>query len=213
MVVEGALIPRRGVVRAAGRRSPQPGGLHQNRLRCAPPTAGDAPGATRESSRRNTLSKVKRSEFWAGREPVGCAVAVIAAPLVLWFYMNLFFGGRWTDGDLLGYCFALGGPFALLTMLLFGVPVLRFLKARGKTGPLALALGGALAGGAAYFTMVVVLAFSAWNTPAAPFTLEQLAMYALGALTGAHCGLCHYFVAHHPWHRERTGGPGSSQEP
>lgn len=134
---------------------------------------------------------------------------MIVAPLVLWFYMTLVIGGDWTDGSLLGYCLALGWPFALLTMLFFGVPVLMFLKTRGKKGPLALALGGALAGGAAYFTMMVVLALSAWNNAAAPFTLE-LAMYALGAVTGAHCGLCYYLVVHHTWHQERSDGPGSA---
>lgn len=158
---------------------------------------------------RAMLHDVTRSEFWAGREPVGGAVAVIVAPLVLWFYMTLFLGGDWTDGSLLFYCFAFGGPFAALTMLLIGSPVLMFLKARGKEGPLALALGGAFAGGTAYFTMVIVLAFSVWEAPTAPFTLEQLAMYALGALIGAHCGFCHYLVAHHTWRRNRTDGSGS----
>jgi len=147
------------------------------------------------------LRELLSSEAWTGREPAGGAVAMLIAPVALWFYMNLASGAGWTDVALLAWCFVLGWPFAAVTMLCFGIPVLVFLRVRGKSGgPLALALGGALAGGAAYFTMVVV---GGWITdsPNAPFTLEQLGMYALGAVTGAHCGLCYYAVAVHAWRR------------
>ncbi len=131
------------------------------------------------------------------RDGVAAAVAILIAPVVVWFYVNLLlipFEGAalWTDTLVASSIFLTTWPFAAGTMFVFGLPLLVYLTKTERTGPLPIVLGGALAGAAAYFALNCTLALFARGTV---FTLEMACMYSLGALTGAHCGLAYHLVA------------------